>query len=103
LCRELKQIGGLPEWRIVDASTDEPVWGVEWIPARVGARTVINAVNLLREPVRVEILRGDRKLPAIDLLSLGSREQVETLKPMIPVLCVPASQDRQVIGRPNRM
>jgi hypothetical protein len=92
LYRELKQIGVLPEWRMLDASTSEPVWGVEWLPVKVGGRTVINAVNLLREPVQVEILRRDRKLPATDLLSLGGRGQVETLKPMTPVLALLASK-----------
>ncbi len=90
LCRELQQMGALPAGRMVDALTGKPVWGVEWLPARVNGRTVINAVNLLREPAHVTVLRGNRKIAAIDLLSLGGREPVEILKPMIPVLCMPA-------------
>ena len=92
LCRELGQLGALPKWRVVDAATGEAAWGVEWLPAKVNGRTVINAVNLLREPVQVRILRGNRTLAATDLLSLGGREQVETLKPMTPVLAAPAGQ-----------
>ena len=53
---------------------------------------MINAVNLLREPVRVSILRGNRTLAATDLLSLGGREQAETLKPMTPGLALLASK-----------
>ena len=90
LCRELSRLGALPELRVVDAATGAAAWGVEWLPARVNGRTVINAVNLLREPVQVRILRGNRTLAATDLLSLGGRELVETLKPMTPVLAVPA-------------
>jgi hypothetical protein len=93
LCRELGQLGALPELRVVDAATGEAAWGVEWLPARVNGRTVINAVNLLREPVQVRILRGNRTLAATDLLSLGGREQVETLKPMTPVLASPRRQN----------
>ncbi len=92
LGRELTKLGVLPKWRFVDATTDEPVWGVEWLPTKVGGRTVINVVNLLRAPVHVRILRGNRTLAATDLLSLGGREQVGTLKPMTPVLCMPAGQ-----------
>jgi hypothetical protein len=90
LCRELAGLRALPEWRLVDAATGEPVWGVEWLPAKIKGRTVINAVNLLRHPVQVSILKGNRPVTAIDLLSLGGREPVETLQPMVPVLCVPA-------------
>ena len=90
LSRELAGLRALPEWRLVEAATGEPAWGVEWLPAKVNGRSVINAVNLLRHPVQVSILKGNRPVAATDLLSLGSRESVEALKPMVPVLCVPA-------------
>jgi len=90
LGRELAALRALPEWRLVDAATGGPVWGVEWLPAKVKGRTVINAVNLLRHPVQVSILKGNRPVTATDLLSLGGREPVESLQPMVPVLCVPA-------------
>jgi beta-galactosidase GanA len=90
LSRELAGLRALPEWRLVEAATDEPVWGVEWLPAKLKGRTIINAVNLLRHPVQVSILKGNRPVTATDLLSLGGREPVETLQPMVPVLCVPA-------------
>jgi hypothetical protein len=89
LRRALAQVEALPEWQMVDASTDEPAWGVEWLPAKVDGRTVINAVNLRREPIHIKILRGGEAVTATDLLSLGGREQVETLRPMTPVLCAP--------------
>jgi hypothetical protein len=63
---------------------------VEWLAAKIKGRTVINAVNLLRHPVQASILKGNRPVTATDLLSLGGREPVETLNPMVPVLCVPA-------------
>jgi hypothetical protein len=90
LSRELAARRALPKWRLVDAATGEPVWGVEWLPAKVKGRTVINAVNLLRQPVHVSILKGNRRVNATDLLSLGAREPVQTLQPMVPVLGVPA-------------
>ena len=90
LYRELARLRALPEWRLVDAATGEPVWGVEWLPAKVNGRTVINAVNLLRHPVRVSIRKDNRPVSVTDLLSLGGREPVETLQPMVPVLWVPA-------------
>jgi hypothetical protein len=93
LCRELDKLGALPEWRVVDASTGQSAWGVEWLPAKVNGRTVINAVNLLNKPVRVKIMRGNQMLAAADLLTLGAfKEPVETLQPMTPVLDAPAEK-----------
>jgi hypothetical protein len=88
---------------VVDATTGEPAWGVEWLPVTVGGRTVINMVNLTDKPVDVKIIRGEHviyermnapadirdvepSLNAVDLLSLGGREKVKTLKPITPVL-----------------
>ncbi|MDH7482513.1 MAG: beta-galactosidase [Armatimonadota bacterium] len=87
----------LPEIRVVDASTNQPVWGVEWLPAKIGSRTVINMVNLLEKPVDVRIVSSGRQttedkpmspriLQARDLLSLGGQAKVRTLKPVTPVL-----------------
>ena len=86
LRRELDKIRALPPMQVVDAATGKAIWGVEWLPARVKGRTVINAVNLLNKPVDVRILRGNRMLTATNLFSLGGREPVETLQPMTPVL-----------------
>lgn len=86
LRRELDKIEALPPLRVVDGATGQAVWGVEWLPARVNGRTVINLVNLLNKPVDVKILRGNRTLATVNLLSLGGREPVETLQPMTPVL-----------------
>ena len=90
LCRELARLGALPDFQVVDVKTGDAVWGVEWLPVKVGGRTVINAVNLLRNPVSVNILQGQQKVAATDLLSPGGRGRVETLKPMVPVLGVTA-------------
>jgi hypothetical protein len=83
---ELARRKALPEWRVVDSATGAPPWGVEWLPASYRGHAVINAVNLLREPVRVVIMHNERDMPANDLLSLGGRERVATLQPMTPVL-----------------
>lgn len=89
LAGELARLKVLPKWRMVDADTGQPIWGVEWLPAEVRGHTVINAVNLLNKPVRVNILRGTQTIAAINLLSLGGRDTVATLEPMQPVLARP--------------
>ncbi len=87
LAAELAKLNALPEWQVVDDVTGEPIWGVEWLPAKVNGRMVINAVNLLRAPVQVKIIHAGHDMPVTDLLSLGARGHVETLQPMVPVLC----------------
>ncbi len=87
----------LPEVRVVDADTGEPVWGVEWLAGEIDGRTVINIVDLLSKPVNVKIISrryviyertspDDPVLKAVDLLSLGGKSEVRTLLPMTPVL-----------------
>lgn len=86
LLKELESAGGLPDYSVIDAKTGEPVWGVDWLPARVGGRMVISILNFRGEPVNVKILRAGAPAEAFDLLSLGGREQVSELKPLTPVL-----------------
>lgn len=86
LRKELESVGGLPEYSVVDAKTGEPVWGIDWLPARVGGRTVISIINYRGAPVSVKIMRGDTPVEARDLLSLSGRERVSTLKSLTPVL-----------------
>ena len=87
----------LPEVRVVDARTGEPVWGVEWLAAEHNGRTVVSSVDLLSKPVNVKIISRknviyerltaeDPVLNAVDLLSLGGKSEVRTLLPMTPVL-----------------
>ena len=83
---ELAKVGGLPEISVVDAKTGEPMREVEWLPAKLGGRTIINIVNLRSAPVEVKILAKGKQIIARDLLSLGGRENVRLLKPVIPVL-----------------
>lgn len=83
---EMASRGLHPEVSVVNAKTGEPVWGVEWLPAVVGGRTVVNMVNLTNATVEVSILRGGSIVPARNLLSLGGREPVKLLKPITPVL-----------------
>ncbi len=73
-------------YSLVDAKTGEPIWGVEWLPVKVGGRTVINIVNLRGKPYDVKLLRAGIEIEAHDLLSLGGREKVTTLLPLTPVL-----------------
>lgn len=103
----LSKLGALPDVRLVDAHTGSPVWGVEWLPKKMGDRTIINMINLLDKPVDVKVvgMGVDEKTPEVrdpnnlpqaipfkrslaarDLLSLGGRDAVKTLQPMTPVL-----------------
>ncbi|MBP6965353.1 MAG: beta-galactosidase [Armatimonadetes bacterium] len=93
----LEAAHALPEVRVVDAKTGEPVWGVEWLAAKVGDRQLVNVVDLLSRPVNVKLISRrnviyerltaeDPVLEAADLLSLGGKSKVETLLPMVPVL-----------------
>ena len=84
--KELDAVGASPEFSVVDAKTGEPIWGVEWLPAKVNGRTVINMINFQGKPVEVKILRDGKEVEAKDLLSLGGRERVATLKSLTPVL-----------------
>ena len=76
----------VPDIRVVDAATGVPVWGLEWLPAELDGRTIINMVNLRDKPVDVTILVKGQAVPAHDLLSLGGKSEVRTLLPMTPVL-----------------
>jgi len=83
---ELDKLGALPDVRLVDAATGGPVWGVEWLPAKVGGRTVVNMVDLRDRPMQVRIMRNGRSVKARDLLSLGGLQRVGALKPEVPIL-----------------
>lgn len=85
LLRELDAHHALPEWSVVEARTGKPLWGVEWLPARISGRTVVNMVNLLDKPVDVKVLLRGKEVHARDLLSFG-RPAVRTLEPETPVL-----------------
>lgn len=93
---ELGMLGALPEVWVVDASTGEPTWGVEWLPAKVGRRTVVNIVNLRDALVEVKILRRGKPVEARNLLSLGKNQPIKSLKPMVPALAQIATERRQV-------
>jgi hypothetical protein len=86
LLAELRRLGALPDIGVVGAETGKPVWGVEWLPAEVTGRTVVNLVNLRDQPVDVRILRASAPTQPRDLLSLGGRKRVRTLQPLTPVL-----------------
>jgi len=83
---ELGRLGALPEVSVVDASTGKPVWGVEWLSAKVGGRTVVNMVDLRDCPMQVRIVRNGRSVKARNLLSLGGLQHVGALKPEVPIL-----------------
>ena len=83
---ELGKLGALPEYSVVDAASGQPVWGVEWLPAKFKGRDFINVVDLRDQPFAVKILRHGNPVAARDLLSLGGRESVGPLKPITPVL-----------------
>lgn len=93
LSTELAHLHALPDWQMLDSATGQPVWGVEWLPAKAGGRTVINAVNLLRHPVQIKILHHNQTVAEKDMLNLRDHKQVTTLEPMMPVLCVALGKD----------
>ena len=88
LLNELTRMKALSPVSVVDARTGKPVWGVEWLVAKDKGRSIINIINQLDKPVEVKIIRGDRRLMARDLLTLGARGEVGVLNPITPVLAV---------------
>ncbi len=86
LLKELDSAGALPAYSVVDAKTNEPIWGVEWLVARAGRRTIINMINYRSTPFEVKILRHGVPIEATDLLSLGGLEKVKSVKLLTPVL-----------------
>ena len=83
---ELANIGGLSEYSVVDVATGKPVWGVEWLPAKVGNRTVINMANQTDKPVTIKVLFKGKEVRVNDLFSLGGKEKAGQIKPMQVVL-----------------
>ena len=83
---ELGKAGVLPEYSVVDAKTGEVLWNVEWLPVNYKGKTLINIVNYLNKPVDVKIMRGGKEVEATDMFSIGGREKVGTLRPIMPVL-----------------
>lgn len=86
LTAELGKLGGLPQVSVVDAATGKPAWGVEWLTAKIGSRTVANLVNLTTKPIEVRFIASGRQVRASDMLSLGGLGEVRVLKPITPVL-----------------
>ncbi len=74
------------DYAVVDAKTGDPVWGVEWLPAKCGGRTIMNLISYNSKPVEVKILRNGKQITARDLLSLGGRASVAVLQPLTPAL-----------------
>jgi len=92
---QLSILGALPEVWVVDAETGEPVWGIEWLPVRVGRRTLINMVNLRDTPAEVKVLLRGKPVEARDLLTRGGNDGVRQLEPLVPVLA-------EVVRQPSR-
>lgn len=86
LLKQLEAVYALPDYQVVDAKTGEPIWGVEWLPARLNGRTVISLLNYTNTPHEIKILRRGIPVQARDLLSLGGAEKVSTVKLLTPVL-----------------
>lgn len=88
LGRELESLNALSEFSVIDVSKNAPAWGVEWLPAETGGKTVVNLINLLGKTIEVEIRFKGKPVEAENLLSLGGREKVRRLEPLIPVLAL---------------
>jgi hypothetical protein len=59
---------------------------VEWLPAKINGRTIINIVYVTSKQQDIKIMYKGKEVHAKNLLSLGGREGVRILKPMVPVL-----------------
>lgn len=88
LLGELDRLGARSDVAVTDARSGKPVWGVEWLPVRVGGKTVINMVDLRTIPFDVFVTVRGQAVPAHDLLSLGGKSEIRRLKPITPVLAV---------------
>lgn len=86
LYAELDRLKALPPVRLIDTATGGPAWGVEWLPAKIGGRSVISILDLRSDRKNVELQVDGRRIEAKDLLSIGGRAKVGLLAPMVPVL-----------------
>ena len=63
LLEALRDAGGREDVQVKDVKTGQLPWGVEWLSAREGGRTVVNLVNYTNEEKRVRIaVPGGRRL-----------------------------------------
>lgn len=83
---QLKAAGGAPEISVVDATTGQPIWGVEWLPVTYKGKTIVNIINLRGKPYDVKLMKNGTERWSRDLLSPTGRDKVTTLKPLTPVL-----------------
>lgn len=79
---ELAKAGGLSEYSVIDVATGKPAWGIEWLVANVGGRTVLNLDNPSDRPITTRVLFRGKKVRVNDLFSLGGKTRVALLKPM---------------------
>lgn len=82
LYEELGKASGLSDYSVIDVATGKPAWGVEWLPAKVGKRIVINMTNLTDKPLTVRVHFRGKEVRVNDLFSLGGKAKVALLQPM---------------------
>ena len=83
----LEELNVAPPFALIDAATQKLAWGVEWRIAQHDEQWLINAVNLTKEPLIVQLQRQDgTAASAIDLLSGGPAHAQWELPPLAPVL-----------------
>ena len=75
-----------PPAALLDAAGGERAWGVEWQCAQVRGALVVNAVNYLRQRVKVMLTVKGKPRRAKDLFSGRSVGPGITLEPMEPAL-----------------
>ncbi|MCP4640258.1 MAG: hypothetical protein GY851_07500 [bacterium] len=83
LSKALRKAGIGPETKLRGSLWRMP-YGVEWRTAALNGRTLINMVNLTREPIKVALPKGTWQ----DLITLGALGGSVTLDPNTPVLAV---------------
>jgi hypothetical protein len=67
----------------------DPLWGVEYLTARLGERVLVNICNYTRQPLRVRIHRDGKPVSVLDLIEEKELGRTFTVQPLMPFLVSP--------------
>jgi len=65
---------------------NEPLWGVEYLAARLGDRILVNICNYTRQPLRARVYRDGKPVGAFDLIGRREFERTFAVQPLVPLL-----------------
>ena len=83
----LEALNALPHYDVIDSTSNALLWGVEWRVAQHEGHTLVNAVNLTKQPMTVHLRpRDGTVVKALDLLTSGKCEEQWELPPLQPRL-----------------